>query len=187
MLDAPPYSVTSSNTLRVRPDLFAALTFQEVGRASAQATVRGFGRVAFAPNSAYAVRASVAGFVERVHVIVGQEVQAGQALATAERAAGRRSASRSFRRTFLLGYAGRIGERLTSARERATREAAAEQGVDLLPVLRSRQEAVDDAFTELFPRVRSTRSRASMDAGGWWAGRAAADSADVGSRHSSLR
>jgi uncharacterized protein DUF2786 len=114
-------------------------------------------------------------------------LQAGQALARAERAAGRRSASRSFRRAFLLGYAGRIGERLTSARERATRAAAAEQGVDLLPVLRSRQEAVDDAFTELFPRVRSTRSRSSMDAGGWWAGRAAADSADVGSRHPSLR
>jgi hypothetical protein len=114
-------------------------------------------------------------------------LQAGQALTTAERAAGRRSASRSFRRAFLLGYAARIGERLTSARERATREAAAERGVDLLPVLRSRQEAVDDAFTALFPRVRGTRSRSSMDAGGWWAGRAAADSADVGSRHSSLR
>ncbi|SDN28048.1 Protein of unknown function [Geodermatophilus siccatus] len=114
-------------------------------------------------------------------------LQVGQALGAAERAAGRRSASRSFRRAFLLGYAGRIGERLTSARERATRAAAAEQGVDLLPVLRSRQEAVDDAFTELFPRVRSTRSRSSMDAGGYRAGRAAADSADVGSRRAHLR
>jgi hypothetical protein len=114
-------------------------------------------------------------------------LQVGQALGVAERAAGRRSASRSFRRAFLLGYAGRIGERLTSARERATRAAAAERGVDLLPVLRSREEAVDDAFTELFPRVRSTRSRASMDAGGYWAGRAAADSADVGSRQARLR
>ena len=114
-------------------------------------------------------------------------LQAGQALAAAERTAGRRSVSRSFRRAFLVGYAGRVGERLTSARERVTSEAAADQGVDLLPTLRSRQEAVDDAFTELFPRVRSTRSRSSMDAGGWWAGRAAADSADVGSRHSSLR
>ena len=113
-------------------------------------------------------------------------LQVGQALGAAERTAGRRSAPRSFRRAFLLGYAGRIRERLTSARERATRAAAAEQGVDLLPVLRSRQEAVDDAFTELFPRVRSTRSRSSMDAGGWWAGRAAADSADVGSRRAHL-
>jgi len=114
-------------------------------------------------------------------------LQVGQALGAAERAAGRRSASRSFRRAFLLGYAARIGERLTSARERATTAAAAEQGVDLLPVLRSRQEAVDDAFTELFPRVRSSRSRASADAPGWWAGRAAADSADVGPRRSHLR
>ena len=114
-------------------------------------------------------------------------LQVGQALAAAERAAGRRSGSRSFRRAFLLGYAGRIGERLTSARERATAAAAAEQGVDLLPVLRSRQVAVDDVFTELFPRVRSTRSRSSMDAGGYWAGRAAAESADVGSRRSPLR
>jgi len=114
-------------------------------------------------------------------------LQVGQALGAAERTAGRRSAARSFRRAFLLGYAGRIRERLTSARERATRAAAAEQGVDLLPVLRSRQEAVDDAFTELFPRVRSTRSRSSTDAGGWEAGRAAADSADVGSRRAHLR
>ena len=97
-------------------------------------------------------------------------LQVGQALVAAERAAGRRSASRSFRRAVLLGYAARIGERLTSARDRATTAAAAEQGVDLLPVLRSRQEAVDDAFTELFPQVRSTRSRSSTDAGGWWAG-----------------
>ena len=113
-------------------------------------------------------------------------LQVGQALAAAERAPGRRSASRTFRRAFLLGYAARIGERLTSARDRATTAAAAERGVDLLPVLRTRQEAVDEAVTALFPRVRSSRSRSSVDAGGYWAGRAAADSADVGSRRSPL-
>jgi hypothetical protein len=114
-------------------------------------------------------------------------LQAGPALAAAERSAVPRSGSRSFRRAFLLGYAGRVGERLRSTRERATSTAAAEHGVDLLPVLRSRQEAVDGAFTELFPRVRTSRSRASTDAGGWYAGRAAADTADVGSRRSRLR
>lgn len=114
-------------------------------------------------------------------------LQVGQALGAAERAAGRGSGSRAFRRAFLLGYAGRIGERLTGARERATRATAAERSMDLRPVLRSRQDAVDDAFTELFPRVRSTRSRASLDAGGWWAGRTAAESADVGSRQAYLR
>ena len=114
-------------------------------------------------------------------------LQVGQALAAAERAAGRRSASRAFRRAFLLGWAGRIGERLTTARERATRDAAAERGVDLLPVLRSRQVAVDDAFTELFPRVRSSRGRASVDGAGFRAGRAAADTADVGPRRAHVR
>ncbi|MGY1601440.1 DUF2786 domain-containing protein [Geodermatophilus sp. SYSU D00815] len=114
-------------------------------------------------------------------------LQVAQALAVAERRAGHRSASRSFRRSFLLGYAHRIGERLTTARQQATAEAAAEKGVDLRPVLRSRQAAVESAFTELFPRVRTSRSRASVDGGGWYAGRAAADRADVGTRRSSLR
>jgi len=114
-------------------------------------------------------------------------LQVAQAMAAAERAQGRRSASRSFRRSFLLGYAHRIGERLQTARQRATAQAAAEHGVDLLPVLRSRREAVEKATAELFPRVRTSRSRASVDAGAWYAGRQAAERADVGSRRSSLR
>jgi hypothetical protein len=114
-------------------------------------------------------------------------LQVAQALGAAERAQGRRSASRSFRRSFLLGYAHRIGERLKTARQRATAQAAAEHGVDLLPVLRSRREAVEKATAELFPRVRTSRSRASVDAGGWYAGRQAAERADVGHRRSSLR
>ena len=113
-------------------------------------------------------------------------LQVAQALAAAERPLGRRSASRSFRRSFLLGYAHRIGERLQTARRRATAEAAAAHGVDLLPVLRSRQAAVEERVAELFPRVRTTRSRASVDAGGWYAGQAAAERADVGQRRSSL-
>jgi hypothetical protein len=114
-------------------------------------------------------------------------LQAAQALSAAERSEGLRPASRSFRRSFLLGYAHRIGERLQSARQRATAEASAEHGVDLLPVLRSRQVAVAERVAELFPRVRSTRSQAALDAGGWYAGRAAAERADVGRHQSSLR
>jgi hypothetical protein len=113
-------------------------------------------------------------------------LQVVQALSSAERQAGGRSASRTFRRAFLLGYAHRIGERLQSARQRATADAAAERGVDLLPVLRSRREAVDSAVSELFPRVRTTRSRRSVDAGGWYAGRSAAERADVRPRRASL-
>ncbi|MGY1986267.1 DUF2786 domain-containing protein [Blastococcus sp. SYSU DS0669] len=113
-------------------------------------------------------------------------LQVAQALAAAERQEGR-SAARSFRRAYLLGYAHRIGERLAAARLRATTEAGVERGVDLLPVLRSRQEAVAARTAELFPRVRSSRSRSSVDAGGWHAGRAAAEHAEVGPRRSPLR
>ncbi|MFW3170418.1 DUF2786 domain-containing protein [Geodermatophilus sp. CPCC 206100] len=114
-------------------------------------------------------------------------LQVAQALASAEAHAGQREASRSFRRAFLLGYAHRVGERLRTARERATAQAAAERGADLLPALRARQDAVDTAFEELFPRVRSSRTRGSVDGGGWYAGRAAADRADVGPRRPSVR
>ena len=114
-------------------------------------------------------------------------LQVARALSAAERTAGRGSAARSFRRAFLLGYAHRIGERLRTARQSATAEAAAEHDVDLLPVLRSRQAAVEERVAELFPRVRASRSRAAVDAGGWFAGRDAAESADVGLRRSSVR
>ena len=113
-------------------------------------------------------------------------LQVAQGLSAAERRSGRPSASRTFRRAFLLGYAQRIGERLQSARRQATADAAAERDVDLLPVLRSRREAVESAVAELFPRVRTSRSRSTVDPGGWYAGRTAAERADVAPRHSSL-
>ena len=113
-------------------------------------------------------------------------LQVAHALSAAERSTRQRSASRSFRRSFLLGYAHRIGERLQAARQSATAEAVAEHDIDLLPVLRSRQVAVEERVTELFPRMRATRSRASVDADGWFAGRDAAERADVGLRRSSL-
>jgi hypothetical protein len=122
-------------------------------------------------------------------------LQVGQAMGVAERAAGagagRRDSNgagaRAFRRAFLLGYAGRIGERLTEARRQATASAATETGVDLLPVLRSQEVAVARAADELFPRVRASRSRAVVDPDAWFAGRAAADRADVGSPARPLR
>ncbi|WP_236832766.1 hypothetical protein [Blastococcus sp. KM273128] len=40
---------------------------------------------------------------------------------------------------------------------------------------------------EIFPKVRASRSRSSVDAGGWYAGRAAAEHADVAPRRAPLR
>ncbi|MBN1094342.1 DUF2786 domain-containing protein [Blastococcus sp. TML/M2B] len=116
-------------------------------------------------------------------------LQVAQGLAAAERTRGPSASPRAFRRAFLLGYAHRVGERLQEARRRATAEAtaaAAEREVDLLPVLRSRTEAVDTALAQLFPKLRTSRSRASVDAGGWLAGQSAAERADVGSRRPPL-
>jgi hypothetical protein len=112
-------------------------------------------------------------------------VQAARAMTAAGTAGGAHARSAAFRRSFLLSYAGRIGERLGDARSRATAETAASAGVDALPVLRSRQQAVDEVYQELFPGVRGRRSRA-FDAAGWMSGRRAADAADLPGRRGRL-
>ncbi|SCX37540.1 Protein of unknown function [Klenkia marina] len=90
-----------------------------------------------------------------------------------------------YKRGFLLAYATRIGERLTEAGDRATAEASAEHGRSVLPVLARRQAAVADRVTELFPHVRRSRRR-TVDPEGWWAGRRAADTADLGAPRTPL-
>jgi hypothetical protein len=112
-------------------------------------------------------------------------VQATHAMAATGRAGGGRSRSPSFRRAFLTSYAVRIGERLTEAREHAVAEAARGTGRDLVPVLRKRDQAVDDVFARMFPETYGTEGRA-YDARGWHAGRLAADSADLGTGREQL-
>lgn len=82
--------------------------------------------------------------------------------------------TRSFRQSFLVAYAARIGERLRRADEAAVAEAAADLGGGVLPVLASREAAVDQHFTREFPHLRTMRVVA-RDPAGWTAGRRAAD------------
>jgi len=105
-------------------------------------------------------------------------VQATRASAAAT-AANRNLSTPSFRRAFLIAFADRIAERLEAARNHVAAEAAAEYGESLLPVLASREAAVEAAYTEAFPNATTMRSR-SLNAAGWHAGRAAADAADIG-------
>jgi len=100
-------------------------------------------------------------------------VQANRAMLAAGRHVGRDGVSRtrSFRQSFLVAYATRIGERLTAA---DTAAAAAEDGARLLPVLAARSRAADDLTSELFPQVVE-RAVPVSNAAGWGAGRAAAD------------
>jgi Protein of unknown function (DUF2786) len=96
---------------------------------------------------------------------------------------GGRSRTRAFRHAFLLAFAQRIGERLAEESAREEQEAAdAPGGERLLPVLAARDVEVEQALTELFPRLRYARSSTVSDAEGWASGRAAADLADFDPR-----
>ncbi|MFD8493510.1 DUF2786 domain-containing protein [Amycolatopsis sp. NPDC059657] len=89
------------------------------------------------------------------------------------------SRSRSFRQSFLVAYATRIGERLEKATEATIAESA--DAERLLPVLASHQAKVDKVFDTLFPTVRGKNVSISNGAG-WHAGLAAADRAQLDAR-----
>lgn len=102
-------------------------------------------------------------------------VQASRAMLAEGRHVSRTGTSRtrSFRQSFLIAYAARIGERLEEA---AASELVADER--LLPVLADRSRVVEDTFAELFEHVVYKRVSVSNGAG-WAAGRAAADRADI--------
>lgn len=81
---------------------------------------------------------------------------------------------RAFRKSFLVSYATRIGERLEQAAETAVAESPDPDR--LLPVLASHDLKVQSAFTTLFPDVVS-KSVSVRSHEGWGAGREAADRA----------
>ena len=93
--------------------------------------------------------------------------------------AGSRIRSRSFRSSFLLAYADRIGERLSAVNEQVDAEADTEHGASLLPVLAARDAAVDEAVADQFGELRSSPVRGGSDAVGRARGRLAADRAQL--------
>lgn len=118
-----------------------------------------------------------------------------QATAAMNRAGARRdgqgrSRTRTFRQSFLVAYASRIGERLTEATDSAVRDAAAGRPADgsatdgadapadprLLPVLAARADAVAAATERMFPDL-TLHTLAGNDREGWAHGTAAADRA----------
>lgn len=91
---------------------------------------------------------------------------------------GRRARSRSFRQSFLVGFATRIGKRLEEAANITISDVREEQGSGFLPVLAERSRAVDDFRNETFGDLQQLRSSAGDDAG-WAMGTAAADLAEI--------
>ena len=121
-----------------------------------------------------------AGDLDAVDVLVPSlllQAHVAMARAGARRDASGTSRTRSFRQAFLLSYADRIGERLSAADERATSTSG--RSGELVPVLARHRERVDTACDAMFPNAVAQRATAS-NAQGWWAGRAAADHAELG-------
>jgi Protein of unknown function (DUF2786) len=85
------------------------------------------------------------------------------------------SHTRSFRRSFLISYASRIGERLEDAASQALDPQADDR---LLPVLADRSRVVEETFQELYSHTVQ-KSVSVTNGAGWQAGRAAADRADL--------
>ncbi|MFE1557894.1 DUF2786 domain-containing protein [Streptomyces sp. NPDC058734] len=110
-------------------------------------------------------------------------VQGTAAMTRAEAAqrAGGRKRTKTFRQSFLLAYASRLGRRLAETAEHTATEAP-----DYLPALVARDVAVGARADEMFPRTTTTRLRGATDHAGWEDGTAAADAAHVGGRRPSL-
>ncbi len=92
---------------------------------------------------------------------------------------GRRSRKPSYRRSFLVAYADRIGFRLREANDAATVAADEAMGNRLLPVLARREESLDGAVGTLFGELGELKFSLT-DVAGWAAGTAAADLAELG-------
>ena len=119
--------------------------------------------------------------VELLHTSLLVQATTAMAAAGPQRDPRGRSRTRSFRQSFLVAYAHRIGQRLVDAADAVEADAVAEAragGIELLPVLARRDAEVDEAVAAAFPRLRSKYVSVTNRAG-WQAGTTAADVADL--------
>jgi hypothetical protein len=112
--------------------------------------------------------------------------------AATQMAAVRRStpaATQRWRRSFLLGYAAKVGELLAAARATATAGGGAVRRRDtaLVPEALERSARVKAFAAESFGRVVTARPTAPATASGWHHGQRAAGAADLGRRRVSTR
>jgi len=126
--------------------------------------------------------AYLAGFASDVEVVEllyhSLHQQAASQMAGISRGTG--PATQRFRRSFLMGFANRIGDLLDST-DRAARRGRTPAAVESTAIaLRERAEQVDDYVTSAFGKVRSAAPATPAQASGWRAGVSAAERADVG-------
>jgi hypothetical protein len=106
-------------------------------------------------------------------------VQAHRAMARTEPPGGKagRARLKTFRQSFLVGYAVRIGERLAEASRAALEQT--ENRAALVPVLASRDVQVREARDRSFPSTTRGRGFRVASLEGWESGREAADAAQL--------
>ncbi|MEV8530670.1 DUF2786 domain-containing protein [Streptomyces sp. NPDC051211] len=121
--------------------------------------------------------------VELLYTSLLVQGTAAMTRAEAGQRAGGRKRTKTFRQSFLLAYASRLGHRLAETAEHAAAEAG---GPANLPALVARDVAVGARAEEMFPQTTTTRLRGATDHAGWTDGTAAADAAQVRRGHPHL-
>ena len=89
-----------------------------------------------------------------------------------------RSRTTRFRRSFLVAFAARIGQRLRDTVHATVDAASAETGTALVPILAARDDAARAAAEAAFPETGSF-SPSANDGEGWYAGTLFGDQADL--------
>jgi len=133
--------------------------------------------------------AMVAGFESDLAVVEvmyrSLHQQAGSQMSTIHRSTG--ASTQRYRRSFLFGFANRVGQLLTEARHEAEATMSGGSGSGTgddahgtALVLRQRADRVAEHADQSFGRVRSARRPAAAQAQAWNDGSAAADRVDIG-------
>jgi hypothetical protein len=89
-----------------------------------------------------------------------------------------RSRTTRFRRSFLVAFAARIGQRLRETVDATVEAASTETGTALVPILAARDDAARAAAAAAFPEMTSFAPSAT-DREGWYAGTLFGDQADL--------
>jgi hypothetical protein len=127
---------------------------------------------------------TVFGFIDELDAVdelfTSLLVQATAALRRAGSKYDRYGQSRTarFRRSFLVAFAVRIGQRLHETVDAVVEAAVVETGTELVPILTARATATLAAAEAAFPATRGF-SPAATDGEGWFAGTRFADQADL--------
>jgi hypothetical protein len=141
-------------------------------------------RVVFAatPTGTVAYVAGRSSDLDLVEVMyTSLHAQAAARMSMEHRATG--AATQRHRRSFLFGYADRVAKSFDDARRNARVTSpgpGAAESAGRSPARLEHLDQVDRFIAERFGRVRAARSASGAEVGGWTAGSAAAERADLG-------